>query len=127
MATSLLVDTDVLIDYFNRGDLAELFDGARFRIFYSVVTRKELLAKPGLSAAERSAILGELRRFRQVPLSSAIAARYWDLRRRHPRMEKADALIAATALVKRLPLLTGNSRHFRQIEGLTLFPKPRRF
>ena len=32
----------------------------------------------------------------------------------------ADALIAATAMVQRLPLLSGNSKHFAGIEGLEL-------
>jgi hypothetical protein len=36
-------------------------------------------------------------------------------------LEKEDALIAATALAKRLPLMTRNWRHFRVIRGLTLF------
>jgi len=33
-----------------------------------------------------------------------------------------DALIAATALDKRLPLMTGNWRHFRHVEGLRRYP-----
>lgn len=36
----------------------------------------------------------------------SITARYSDLRRRHPALDKGDALIAATAHVKRLPLMT---------------------
>jgi len=43
-AVRVLVDTDVLIDYFNAGEYAALLDDRRNRIYYSVVTRKELLA-----------------------------------------------------------------------------------
>jgi len=118
---SLLVDTDVFIEYFNRGRYAALFGPAVFAVHYSVVTRKELLAKRGLSEAERKAILGELRRHRVVGLSDAIVRRYSELRQRHPVLEKEDALIAATGLVRRLPLVTRNRKHFTPIAGLTLF------
>ncbi|ULA64205.1 MAG: Ribonuclease VapC [Nitrospira sp.] len=118
---SILLDTDIFIDYFNSGRFHALFDSSRFTIYYSIVTKKELLTKPGLRDNERASILDELTRCRLIPLSDSITARYSDLRRRHPSLEKADALIAATALVKQLPLMTRNKRHFRLIDGLTLF------
>ena len=64
---------------------------------------------------------GVLRRFRLVPLTPAIAARYAAVRRSTPGLEREDALIAATALDKRLPLMTRNWRHFRRVPGLTLY------
>ncbi|ALA56937.1 PIN domain-containing protein [Nitrospira moscoviensis] len=118
---SLLVDTDIFIDYFNTGRFDSLFNSDRFTVYYSVVTKKELLSKPGLRDTERAAIMAELKRCRLIPLSKAITACYSDLRRHHPSLEKADALIAATALARRLPLLTRNTRHFRTVGGLVLF------
>ena len=96
-AVRILVDPDVFIDYFNAGDYAGVLDDRQTTIYYSVVTRKELLGKPGLKDRERQAIIDALRRFRLVPLS------------------------AATALDKRLPLMTRNWRHFRRVPGLTLY------
>ena len=119
-AVRVLVDTDVLIDYFNLDRYSDLLDDPRSRIYYSTVTRKELLAKEGLTDRERQAILGALRRLRLVPITRAIAARYASVRRRSPELEREDAL-AATALEKRLPLLTRNWRHFRHVEGLKLY------
>lgn len=119
-AVRLLVDTDILIDYFNIGRFSWL-DDPQNRIYYSVVTRSELLAKEGLKASEREAIDEALRRFRSVPLGPAIAARYSALRSQYPSLEKEDALIAATALVKGLPLMTRNWKHFRRITGLSLY------
>jgi hypothetical protein len=120
----ILVDTDILIDYFNTGQHAAVLDDPRNRLYYSVVTRKELLTKPGLKDSERQAILEALRGFRLVPVTRAVAARYTAARSRSPRLEREDALIVATAIEKRLPLMTRNWRHFREVEGLTLYGGP---
>lgn len=118
---SLLLDTDIFIDYFNTGRFHALFDSSRFTIYYSAITKKELLTKPGLRDNERTSILAELARCRLIALSDLITTRYSALRRQHPSLEKGDALIAATALVKHLPLMTRNKRHFQVVPGLTLF------
>ena len=118
---SLLLDTDIFIDYFNTGRFHALFDSSRFIVYYSIITRKELLTKLGLRDNERASIMAELSRCRLIALTDSIAARYSDLRRRYPSLEKSDALIAATALVKRLPLMTRNKRHFKIVSDLILF------
>ncbi|MBH0179712.1 MAG: type II toxin-antitoxin system VapC family toxin [Nitrospira sp.] len=118
---SVLVDTDIFIDYFNTGRFHALFDPSRFILYYSVITKKELLSKPGLRDSERASILAELAQCRLIALSDSITTRYSALRHRHPSLEKGDALIAATALVKHLPLMTRNKRHFQIVPGLTLF------
>ena len=120
-AVRILVDTDVFIDYFNAGQYAGILDDRQNTIYYSVVTRKELLGKRGLKDSERRAIVDALRRFRLVPLTPTIAARYAAVHRSTPGLEREDALIAATALVKRLPLMTRNWRHFRRVPGLSLY------
>ncbi len=118
---SLLLDTDIFIDYFNAGRFHALFDSRRFTVYYSAITKKELLTKPGLRDNERTSILAELAQCRLIALSDSITAHYSDLPRRHSSLEKGDALIAASALVKHLPLMTRNKRHFQMIPGLTLF------
>ena len=120
-ALRILVDTDVFSDYFNAGQHADVLDDRRVTIYYSVVSRKELLGKRGLKDSERQAIVDALRGFRLVPLTPAIAARYAAVRQSTPGLEREDALIAATALEKRLPLMTRNWRHFCQVNGLTLY------
>lgn len=116
----LLVDTDVLIAYLNRRSHREYLEDATRRVYYSAVTKKELLSKPGLRESERGAILTLLKRFRQIRIDSRVARTYSDLRSSHTSMAQADALVAATALARKLPLLTQNVRHFAQIEGLLL-------
>jgi len=121
MATiSVVVDTDIFIDYFNTGRFSAIFDSSKFTVYYSVVTKKELLSKPGLRDAERQAILAELGRCRIIKLTEAITARYSELRGRYPSLDKEDALIAASALVKNLPLITRNKKHFQVVNGLTV-------
>ena len=117
----LLIDTDIFIDYFKVGLLRQVFEGKEFEVYYAVVTKKELLSKSGLRESERQAILLTLKRYRVIPLDDRIARKYSELRGRYQALEKADALIAATALVRKLPLVTRNIRHFQNIDGLTVF------
>ena len=117
----LLIDTDIFIDYFKVGLLRQVFEGKEFEVYYSVVTKKELLSKSGLKESERQAVLLTLKRYRLIPLNDRIARKYSDLRGRYPTLEKADVLIAASALVRKLPLVTRNIRHFQSIDGLTIF------
>lgn len=108
-AVRVLVDTDILIDYFKAGRYGWLLEDRRNRIYYSAVTRKEFLTKQGLTGTERRAIEEALHRFRLIPLVPTIAARYSELRGRYRNLEKGDALIAATALVRGLPLTASPS------------------
>ncbi len=117
----LLVDTDVFIDYFNHGKFSELFNHPEFDVHYSVVTRKELLSKPGLKDSEKKALETILAQYREIFLNFRITELYTEIKRRYPRLEKEDALIAATALSRHLALVTRNRRHFKFIQGLTLF------
>ena len=121
---NLLLDTDVLI-YFLRGDKrikALLLFNDRF--FYSYITRKELLKKPGLSRGEEEAIMRLLNRLRQVPVDCKIASLADELFKKHRRkgLNIPDALIAATALTRRFILVTFNRKHFHFIPHLILFP-----
>jgi len=116
----LLVDTDVLIHYLNRRLYRSYLESEGWQVYYSTVTKRELLAKQGLSNRERRAIFFLLKRYRQVKITQTIAVRYAELRRQYPTLEREDALIAASALVRRMPLLTGNQRHFCLVAGLDL-------
>jgi predicted nucleic acid-binding protein len=117
----LLIDTDIFIDYLNTGFLASILETTEFEVYYSIVTKKELLSKKGMKESERQAILFILKKHRIIPLNHKITALYSHLRKKYPSLEKEDTLIAATALSRKLPLLTRNWKHYRFIEGITLF------
>lgn len=116
----LLVDTDIFIDYFNTGLFSSILENKGFTIYYSVISEKELLSKKGLKDAEKDAIIYTLKKYRRIRLDHNITQKYSDLRRLYPSIDKEDALIAATALVKKLPLVTRNYRHYKKIKGLVL-------
>ena len=117
----LLVDSDIFIEYFNHRLFRTLFESGEFRIYYSVVTKKELLSKQGLKSSEKKAIRDCLGRFRMVPLGQAILQEYSGLRSRFHAAGKEDCLVAATALVKKFPLVTRNYRHYRIFQNLRLY------
>lgn len=108
----VLVDTDIFIDHL-RGS-AELKPG-RHRLHYSVVTRAELFA--GSTGTELAARL--LAPFREVPVDRAIAERAGRIRR-ESGLRMPDALIAATALERKLGLATRNTKHFESVQGLRI-------
>ena len=118
----LVADTDILIAYINRRAYRTYLENPQNRIYYSAVTKKELLSKRGLKDSERRAILTLLRHFRLIPIDQRISREYSRLKSAYPSLERGDALIAASALVRKLPLLTGNQRHFRLLKGLVLLP-----
>ena len=118
----LLVDTDILIAYINRRAYRSYLENPKNRIYYSAVTKKELLSKRGLRASERQAILALLRRFRLIRIDQRVSNEYSRLRAAYSSLTQSDALIAASALARKLPLLTQNLRHFRIVAGLGLLP-----
>lgn len=122
-STAFLADTDIFIDYLNGVKrMREILDSPRYRVYYSTVTKKELLAKPGLSATERRRIRMLLLHHRLIPVDERIARRFSVLLDRYTDrgLRKADALVATTAWSRKLPLLTRNTRHYRFIAEIRL-------
>ena len=111
MATAeLLVDTDVLIDHL-RG--IRRFAGDVAPVAVSVVTRCELFAGRDESARLRR-LLGSMV---EIGVDAEIAE-LAGLTRRRFNIATPDALIAATALVHGLTLVTRNRRHFDRVADL---------
>lgn len=108
-----MVDTDVLVDHL-RG--ARRFEPGTQAVAYSVITRCELFA--GRSADEERLDL-LLAPFLELAVDREVAERAGRLRRAGG-IRTPDALIAATALVHGLALLTRNRRDFAGIPGLAL-------
>jgi predicted nucleic acid-binding protein len=121
--TSLLLDMDILINYLNDVEqMRRILDSTPYRVYYGLVTKKELLAKRNLSSTERGRIQMLLLKHRLIPLDEMIAERFSYLLAKYTKqgLRKADALVAATAWSRTLPLLTRNIRHYRFISEITL-------
>src|SRR5712691_9288032 len=122
--TRALADTGVFI-LWHRGDSqARLFlRNPNVEIYYSKVTRKELL-RPPINNAERRRIGRLLEAFRLINPDASIAAAYSDLLTRYPYLQDhlADTLIAASAWTKSLPVVTTNVRHFEPIQEIQVIP-----
>jgi predicted nucleic acid-binding protein len=120
--TSVLVDTGVFIHWF-RGDryAQHFFRDPDRTIYYTKVTRKELLHEP-IRTSEAVRIKAFLNRFRLINPDEQIAGRFSELLQKYPylQMHTPDALIAATAWEKKLPLLTLNTRHFTPITEIVV-------
>ena len=121
----LLIDTDIFIDYLKGMSPAKaVFRSKDIDIYCSVLTKKELLSKPGLKDSERKKIISILRDLKTISIDPDISLKYSDLLAKYHdnRLQPPDAIIAATAWSKKLPLLTRNRRHFSYIEEIKLSP-----
>ena len=74
-----------------------------------------------MRAAEAQRVKAFLSRFRPINPDAQIAGRFSELLQQYPALQRhpADALIAATAWEKNLPLITTNPRHFVAIEEIS--------
>ncbi len=117
----LLLDTDILIDYLrNRPEAVTYLDSLDEDLEISVITAAELYAGVR-EGAERAKLDTFLLAFVVIPLDSAIAVRGGLLRRDYGKshgMGLADALIAATALVRQVQLVSLNRKHFPMLPDI---------
>ena len=107
----LLIDTDIFIDYLKGMSPAKaVFRSRDIDIYCSILTKKELLSKPGLEDSERKKIISILRDLKTISIDPDISLKYSDLLAKYHdnRLQPPDAIIAATAWSKKLPLLTIN-------------------
>lgn len=118
-----LVDTNVLIEVMRRNKpLRRRFDELK-TFFYSIVTKKELLGKKGLKTTEAEAIENILAGGKVFFIDTSILEGIrilTPLYRKKNIRDQNDIIIAATALIKNLPLWTLNRKHFSFIKGLKL-------
>ena len=118
----VLVDTDVLIWHLRGYAQATRRLDQLGSLTLSAVSYLEVLQgmrnKVELAAVKK---MLERRSATMLPISEAITQRAIALMESltlSHGLQMGDALIAASALVHRLPILTGNVKHFAAVEGL---------
>jgi predicted nucleic acid-binding protein len=120
----MLVDTDVLIWHLRGYPQATRRLDQLNPLTISAVTWLEVLQ--GMrNRAELAAVkkMLELRKAAVLPITAAITHRAITLMESltlSHGLQMGDALIAATALEHQLPVLTGNTKHFESVAGLSV-------
>ena len=126
--TTLLFDTSVFICHLRGEDdrctdyLQQVASGELTGIV-SVLTLTELYAGEKLSQDGERIVDSLVQPFQTVDVGSDIAVQAGRLVRRWRRSHgigAIDALIAATALVEEIPVITLNAKHFSFIPGLVV-------
>ena len=115
----MLLDTNIVIYFAKPGgeELSRWIDDPA--AFVSIVTRIEALGFPKISPTEEAAIKEALNAMPEAGLSDAVAGRAIGLRQQR-KMGIGDAIVAATALVHDVPLVTRNTGDFKHIARLRL-------
>jgi predicted nucleic acid-binding protein len=121
MARSILLDTDILVDFFRGHNKAVAFVNAHsVRIILSSIVVAELYA--GVKGdAEQAALENFISLFRVVPVSAEIAKAGGLYRRDYGKSHGvglADAILVATAEAENAELKTLNTKHYPMLKGL---------
>jgi predicted nucleic acid-binding protein len=121
MAASILLDTDVLVDFFRGHSKAVALVNARSsRIILSSIVVAELYA--GVRGdSEEAALENFISLFRIVPVNAEIARAGGLYKRDYVKSHGiglADAILAATAEAENAELKTLNTKHYPMLKGL---------
>ena len=121
MARSMLLDTDVLVDFFRGHSKAVAFVNTHSdRIILSSIVVAELYA--GVKGdAEHAALDNFVSLFRVVPVSTEIAKAGGLYKRDYGKSHGvglADAVLAATAEAENAELKTLNTKHYPMLKNL---------
>lgn len=122
MSSPYLLDTNILIYYFNGvlvvRPLCEAIKAGDILGCYSPISL-ELLCYPTLTEEQANEMREFLRELTCVSLTEAVLERAAEIRRNY-RLKLPDAIIAACAWVRRCTLVTRNVADFRRIDGLSV-------
>ena len=120
----MIVDTDVLI-WYSRGyqNARDLLHGLD-RFSLSVVTYMEIVQgvrnKQELNAFTKALGILNAQIIQIDELISTKAMFYVEQYALSHSMELADALIGAAAVIRQLPLITGNEKHYKQLPEIEI-------
>jgi len=120
MGAGYLADTNVIVDYLENKlpeKSIELLDNIVIQL--SVITRIELLVWQNISESQLKLLTDFIDTAVIFNLDESIILKSVEIRRKY-RLKLPDAIIAATAIVNNLTLLTRNLSDFQKIGDLSL-------
>ena len=113
----ILVDTNIFLYLLNGSiDLENFLNGKHVSLCF--ITELELIGFSQITLKEENDIARLLLDCSIIPLSESIKRKYVEIRRTN-KIKLADALIAATAIVLDIPLITADA-DFKKITALNL-------
>src|SRR3989344_3236445 len=121
--TRLVIDSTIFIDYLRDYEPAvDFFNSLSLNnyrdVLFSAVTETELIAGKSCTNPEiRNQIILMLNSFIKIDVTNPIALLAGDIRREN-QVLTPDALIAATAIINKVELLTRNVKDFEKIKNL---------
>lgn len=108
--TCALLDSNSLI-YLSNGKIKEDILAPFSQVFYSVISRIEVFGFQRMAPREEEILASIVKNFHQIELTSRIVEDVIAIRRSH-RVAVPDAIVAATARVHGLVLITADMRGF---------------
>lgn len=120
MGKGYLIDTNSVIDYLDNklpDNANGLIDGIDSQI--SVITRMELLAWPGATDKQTSVLKKFINDSEVFALEEPIILKAIVIRKTY-KTKLPDAIIAATAIVNDLTIITRNKKDYDRIEELKI-------
>ena len=114
--TDFLADTNALIYFLNGNSCMSSF--LQSNLAFSVISEMELLSFSGLTTEEEMNIKSLLLDCKEISLTDEIKVKTIEIRKKY-KTKLPDAIVAASAIIKNLPLITAD-KGFNQIEELDL-------
>jgi predicted nucleic acid-binding protein len=113
----ILVDTNIILYLLEGSDTLEgILQGKD--IYLSFITELELIEYKGNSEAKEKQILDLLNDCSIISMNNLIKEKYVELRKQH-HLKLADTIIAATAMVFDMPVITAD-KQFKTVNGLRM-------
>ena len=113
----ILVDTNIILYLLNGNDTLENYLQGK-NIYLSFITELELIAPKVVPDSEERQIAELLKDCLIISLDDRIKRKYIEMRKQY-QLKLADAIIAATAIVNNLPLITAD-KQFQTVKELQL-------
>ena len=114
--TDFLADTNALIYLLDGNSCMSPF--LQNKLAFSVISEMELLSFSGITTEEETNIKSLLLDCKEISLTNEIKEKTIEIRKTY-RIKLPDAIVAASAIVNNLPLITAD-KGFNQIEELDL-------